>query len=306
MSDRLYPIDIHGCAQGIITFSLRAAARRHRGRDLGAGSWTGRSPTCGTRRPGGSTTSAAGDSGHVSGSCAGARAGCPGRWPATSRTAEINREAAFPAASCRSIPAAASSSACTPGCSARPANGLRIRLRRVLPVTEGSYRTILDAGCGSGVFSYELAKRHPEAPGHRRGRRCRPGRPGQRDRQARRAWPTAVPAGRRHQARLRGGSSTWSSASTTSSTSRTTSGPCARCCTRCARAGAWSCPRPGLRAPLDPAAAAGSTSTCPATSGPATGPSELVGKLQRGRVRGQRPPVHLRGRSRPSPTTSPT
>jgi SAM-dependent methyltransferase len=44
-----------------------------------------------------------------------------------------------------------------------PANGLRIRLRRVMPVTEGSFRTILDAGCGSGVFSYELAKRHPEA-----------------------------------------------------------------------------------------------------------------------------------------------
>jgi SAM-dependent methyltransferase len=44
-----------------------------------------------------------------------------------------------------------------------PANGLRIRLRRVLPVTEGSYRTILDAGCGSGVFSFELAKQHPEA-----------------------------------------------------------------------------------------------------------------------------------------------
>ena len=44
-----------------------------------------------------------------------------------------------------------------------PANGLRIRLRRVLPFTEGTYRTILDAGCGSGVFSYEMAKRHPEA-----------------------------------------------------------------------------------------------------------------------------------------------
>ena len=44
-----------------------------------------------------------------------------------------------------------------------PANGLRIRLRRVLPATEGSYRTILDAGCGSGVFSFELAKRHPAA-----------------------------------------------------------------------------------------------------------------------------------------------
>jgi SAM-dependent methyltransferase len=44
-----------------------------------------------------------------------------------------------------------------------PANGLRIRLRRVLPATDGSYRAILDAGCGSGVFSFELAKRHPEA-----------------------------------------------------------------------------------------------------------------------------------------------
>jgi SAM-dependent methyltransferase len=44
-----------------------------------------------------------------------------------------------------------------------PANGLRIRLRRVLPATDGSYQAILDAGCGSGVFSFELAKRHPEA-----------------------------------------------------------------------------------------------------------------------------------------------
>src|SRR5215469_15552647 len=44
-----------------------------------------------------------------------------------------------------------------------PANGLRIRLRRVLPATDGSYRAILDAGCGPGVFSFELAKRHPQA-----------------------------------------------------------------------------------------------------------------------------------------------
>lgn len=44
-----------------------------------------------------------------------------------------------------------------------PANGLRIRLRRVLPATAGSYEAILDAGCGSGVFSFELAKQHPEA-----------------------------------------------------------------------------------------------------------------------------------------------
>src|SRR4051794_6946184 len=44
-----------------------------------------------------------------------------------------------------------------------PANGLRIRLRRVLPATGGQFASILDAGCGSGVFSYELAKRHPSA-----------------------------------------------------------------------------------------------------------------------------------------------
>lgn len=44
-----------------------------------------------------------------------------------------------------------------------PANGLRIRLRRVLPATDGEHRTILDAGCGPGVFSFELAKRHPRA-----------------------------------------------------------------------------------------------------------------------------------------------
>jgi SAM-dependent methyltransferase len=44
-----------------------------------------------------------------------------------------------------------------------PANGLRIRLRRVLPATDGDHGTVLDAGCGPGVFAFELAKRHPQA-----------------------------------------------------------------------------------------------------------------------------------------------
>jgi SAM-dependent methyltransferase len=44
-----------------------------------------------------------------------------------------------------------------------PASGLRIRLRRVLPATRGPYRRILDAGCGVGVFTMELAKQHPDA-----------------------------------------------------------------------------------------------------------------------------------------------
>lgn len=44
-----------------------------------------------------------------------------------------------------------------------PANGLRIRLRHVLPHARGEFRSILDAGCGPGVFTMELAKRHPGA-----------------------------------------------------------------------------------------------------------------------------------------------
>ncbi len=48
-------------------------------------------------------------------------------------------------------------------CLGVPVNGLRIRLRRVLPCTRGSYARILDAGCGPGVFTMELAKQHPTA-----------------------------------------------------------------------------------------------------------------------------------------------
>lgn len=44
-----------------------------------------------------------------------------------------------------------------------PINGLRIRLRRILPHCNGNPRRILDAGCGRGVFSFELAKKFPEA-----------------------------------------------------------------------------------------------------------------------------------------------
>ena len=48
-------------------------------------------------------------------------------------------------------------------CLGVPINGLRIRLRRVLPATRGEYGRILDAGCGRGVITLELAKQHPEA-----------------------------------------------------------------------------------------------------------------------------------------------
>lgn len=44
-----------------------------------------------------------------------------------------------------------------------PISGLRIRLRRVLPELHGNPKRILDAGCGRGVFSYEMAKKFPTA-----------------------------------------------------------------------------------------------------------------------------------------------
>ncbi|MEE2710374.1 MAG: class I SAM-dependent methyltransferase [Gemmatimonadota bacterium] len=40
-----------------------------------------------------------------------------------------------------------------------PINGLRIRARRILPLTTDKYINVLDAGCGSGVFTFEMAKR---------------------------------------------------------------------------------------------------------------------------------------------------
>ena len=44
-----------------------------------------------------------------------------------------------------------------------PINGLRIRLRRILPKLTGRPGSILDAGCGRGVFVYKIAKRFPDA-----------------------------------------------------------------------------------------------------------------------------------------------
>lgn len=44
-----------------------------------------------------------------------------------------------------------------------PINGLRIRLRRIMPETDGDFAHVLDAGCGLAVFSYQLAKKFPDA-----------------------------------------------------------------------------------------------------------------------------------------------
>ncbi len=44
-----------------------------------------------------------------------------------------------------------------------PVNGLRIRARRVLPQITDRYKNIMDAGCGPGVFTFDIAKRFPNA-----------------------------------------------------------------------------------------------------------------------------------------------
>lgn len=39
-----------------------------------------------------------------------------------------------------------------------PINGLRIRARRILPLINSRYKKILDAGCGPGIFTFEIAR----------------------------------------------------------------------------------------------------------------------------------------------------
>lgn len=44
-----------------------------------------------------------------------------------------------------------------------PISGMRIRLRRILPEIKGNFTSIVDLGCGKGVFTLELARRFPKA-----------------------------------------------------------------------------------------------------------------------------------------------
>lgn len=44
-----------------------------------------------------------------------------------------------------------------------PINGLRIRVHRILPLLKSmKFKSVLDAGCGMGIFSFEIAKRNPD------------------------------------------------------------------------------------------------------------------------------------------------
>ena len=166
MSDRLYPIDIHGCAQGVITFSLQ---QRH----LGTGAemarrvlqWTVDNmwdPSSGwfyyQRRRGYRTSIR--ELRWCQGWMSWALASYLENWRRGEPRVKGNK---FPGRELSLDPGRSKFERMYANLLGAPANGLRIRLRRVLPATDGSYKDILDAGCGPGVFTYELAKRHPQA-----------------------------------------------------------------------------------------------------------------------------------------------
>jgi SAM-dependent methyltransferase len=44
-----------------------------------------------------------------------------------------------------------------------PINGLRIRARRVLPLITDKYKSVMDAGCGPGIFTFEIARKLPKS-----------------------------------------------------------------------------------------------------------------------------------------------
>ena len=111
-----------------------------------------------------------------SASCAGARAGCRGRSPATSSTAEPGGRPmrGFPGRELALDPAAAASSGSTRASSARRPTGCASGCGGCCPPPPATTATSSTPAAGPGVFSLELAKRHPEAAGARRGQR--PGR----------------------------------------------------------------------------------------------------------------------------------
>ena len=189
MSDRHYPVDIHGCAQGVITFALqqqhhgdgadmsrpraRLDAREHVGPEdrlvlLPAAPAAGR-PHLPHEDPRAALVPGL--------DVVGARVP-----PRVLRPRRCETHEGLPRSRARARSERSRFERTYARLLGAPANGLRIRLRRVLPATDGSYGTILDAGCGNGVFSMELAKRHPEAAGDRRRAGAGARRPRQRDR----------------------------------------------------------------------------------------------------------------------------
>ena len=271
MSDRLYPIDIHGCAQGDHHVLARSSGTSAPAARPPPGCCNGRWTICGTRAAGwfyyqrrrGFRTrirELRWCQGWMSWALASYLENCGGRGVKGFPGRELSLDPGpQPVRAAVREPAGRAGQR-----AAHPAATGAARHRGLVPA-------ILDAGCGSGVFSYELAKRHPEAQVI--GVELEPELVARANEIAKRAqlsncsfqegdvtkldFEDAVrPGGQRRQPRARRGRRRGDADAA-------------------ARAAPWRAagrPRPRLRAAVDPAAAAGSTSTSPATSGPGTGP----------------------------------
>ena len=149
MSDRLYPIDIHGCAQGVITFSLQQRHHGDRRRDRHPGAGVDAGPHVGSQERMVLLPAAAGipDSYPGAALVPGLDVVGAGQLP---RELRRHLMRGFPGRELSLDPGRSRFERMYANLLGAPANGLRIRLRRVLPATEGSYQKILDAGCGSG------------------------------------------------------------------------------------------------------------------------------------------------------------
>ena len=293
MSDRLYPIDIHGCAQGIITFSLQQRHFGTGGADGDPGAGLDPRPHVGPGQRLVLLPAAPAVPDAASGSCAGARAGC--RWALASYLENCGGTVmrGFPGRELSLDPERSRFERLY----AEPAR--RPRQRAAHPAATGAarHRGLVPDDPGRRLrlrrVQLRAGQATPGGPGPRRRQRPRPGRPGQRDRRRAPAWPTAISRRATSPGWASTKRSTWSSASTTSSTSMTTSRPCARSCTPCARAGGWWSTFP-VTSGGGSSSAAGSTSTCRGTSGPATGPRNWWPSCRTPASRSP-PTLHLRG-----------
>ena len=165
MSDQHYPIDIHGCAQGILTFSLQ---QRRGGEGLEMATQGARLDACQHVGPGERLVLLPEAPRHAdqdprTALVPGLDVAGAGDVPGGARRRRNRRMRGFPGRELAEDPGRSKFERLYARILGAPANGLRIRLRRVLPATDGEYESILDAGCGGGVFSFELAKRHPQA-----------------------------------------------------------------------------------------------------------------------------------------------
>ena len=196
MSDQHYPIDIHGCAQGVITFALQqkiqgegcdmsqAGARLDAREHVGPEDRTG-SSTSSARCPAADLPDQDPRAALVPGlDVVGARLA-----PRVLRSAGVK---GFPGRELSLDPGRSRFERTYAKLLGAPANGLRIRLRRVLPATDGTYRRHPRRRLRRRRLLDRAGQAAPRGAGGRRRAGAGARRPGERDRAPRRAHEPAA------------------------------------------------------------------------------------------------------------------